>query len=242
MKIVLINGSPKVNGSASGILLEELKCYLPEAGEAPETESAETVEAPETAQTAGGKVPENGKTVWTEIGLHTPVVSEEALRELAAAEAWVIACPLYVDGIPAHLLSCLVQLEKAQMQNRGISVYGIVNCGFYEGIQAEYALNILQNWCVKAGFAWSGGIGVGGAGGLAQMPKVKQGKGPRAPIEKALEALANIIRQRGVQEDCYVSVAFPRILYRLAAQTGWRLTIRANGGKGKDLGRRPTQK
>lgn len=144
-----------------------------------------------------------------------------------------------LDGIPGHLLSCLVQLKEARLQNPQIRIYGIVNCGFYEGIQAESTLKVLQNWSVKAGFVWGGGIGIGGGGALAMMPKVEGGKGPRAPIEKALSAITDTILKGETQDAQYVSVAFPRFLYRTAAQFGWRQTIKANGGKRRDLGKIP---
>lgn len=208
MRIALINGSPKVNSSASGALLEDLKCYFSE------------------------------KEQVVDIGLHTTIISKEMLEKFNNTDVWVFGCPLYVDGIPAHLLSCLIQLEKAHLKNRKIHIYGIVNCGFYEGIQAEFALKLLQNWCIKAGFIWSGGIGIGGGGGLAMMPKVEPGHGPKAPIDKALRAIADKILQQEMQENNYVSVAFPRILYKIGAQMGWRQIIKANGGKWKDLGKR----
>lgn len=212
MRIALINGSPKVKRSASGELLEDLRCCI------------------------------SGRAEIVELGLHSTVVPEEGSEELQDTDAWVFAFPLYVDGIPAHLLSCLMQLEQEQVKKREIPVYGIVNCGFYEGIQAEYALKLLQNWCVKAGFIWGGGIGVGGGGGLESMPRTESGHGPRAPIDKALGVLADKILQCEAQANCeaqenqYVSVAFPRFLYKMAAQMGWRRTIRANGGKAGDLG------
>ncbi len=209
MRVALINGSPKINGSTSGLLLDDLKSILSDR-----------------AETAG-------------IEVHTAAISEEELMQLDSSDVWVFACPLYVDGIPAHLLSCLVQLEKAHLQSRGILVYAIVNCGFYEGLQAEYALEILRNWCDKAGFVWSGGIGVGGGGALAMMPRTESGKGPRAPIDKALGMMADNMVQHKPQENQYVSVAFPRFLYKLCAQMGWRQMIRSNGGKTKDLGKQP---
>lgn len=150
----------------------------------------------------------------------------------------MFAYPLYVDGIPGHLLSCLIQLEEAYLQKPEKHIYGIVNCGFYEGVQAEFALKILQNWCEKAGFVWGGGIGVGGGGGLAMMPQMESGQGPKAPIDKALAVLADTILQHKTQENSYVSVAFPRFLYRMGAQMGWRRMIQENGGKAKDLGKR----
>lgn len=207
MRVALINGSPKVGGSASDSLLADLKYYI--------SERAETVE----------------------LGLHNTFVSEEALEKMRNSEVWVFAYPLYVDGIPAHLLSCLIQLEKADWQNENIHIYGIVNCGFYEGIQTEYALELLRNWCIKTGFTWGGGVGVGGGGSLAQMPAAKRGQGPKAPIEGALGVLADKMLQYEIQENKYVSVAFPRFLYKMAAQMGWRQMIRSNGGKMKDLGK-----
>lgn len=207
MTVVLINGSPKINNSASGILLEDLRKFFPK------------------------------EVQITEAGMHKECISKEVLRRLEHADVWVFAFPLYVDGIPAHLLSCLVQLEKSHVKDRKRCISGIVNCGFYEGIQAETGLSILENWSIKAGYIWGGGIGVGGGGGLAMMPSPKSGKGPKAPIDKELKVLAGNIMEGKAQRNRYVSVAFPRVLYKMAAQAGWRQMIRANGRKIRDLGR-----
>jgi len=209
MRIALINGSPKVKNSASGTLLEDIKGYIEEQAE------------------------------LIEFGFHSAVISTETVEELTTSEAWVFAFPLYVDGIPGHLLSCLIQLEEAHIQNPQIRIYAIVNCGFYEGIQAEHSLQLMQNWCSKAGFLWSGGIGVGGGGGLSMMPKTPPGQGPKAPIDKALASLSELILKKDSQDNQYVSVAFPRFLYKLGAQMGWRQMIKANGGKAGDLKKRP---
>lgn len=211
MKIALINGSPKTKASASKSLLDDLKHYFPE------------------------------QTQIMEFAFHTPELSPDTLQELYKADAWIFSFPLYVDGIPAHLLSCLVCLDKAKQQEqtgKAIHIYGIANCGFYEGIQTEYALQILQNWCNKTGYLWGGGIGVGGGGGLAQMPNTESGHGPREPINHALSLLAEKILTSDTTENSYVSVAFPRPLYKMAAQFGWRQLIRANGGRAKDLGKK----
>lgn len=209
MRIAFINGSPKVKNSASGALLEDLKSYFSETNDI------------------------------LDFGFHTTDVSEKVKAELMTADAWVFAFPLYVDGIPGHLLSCLAQLGEENAHDSKRQVYGIVNCGFYEGIQAKLALKILQNWCTRTNNLWGGGIGIGGGGGLAMMPKLEPGQGPKAPIDKALSALAEKIQQQDTQQNCYVSVAFPRFAYKLGAQMGWRQMIKANGKKARNLADSP---
>lgn len=110
-----------------------------------------------------------------------------------------------MDGVPAHLLSCLMQLEESQLKGQEIHIYGIVNCGFYEGIQAEPALEVLKNWCAKAELIWGAGLGIGGGGALASMAGLDPGKGPKAPIDRKLKALAEVIFHRKKQENQYAS-------------------------------------
>ena len=207
MKIALINASPKIKNSNSELILSDLKHYL------------------------------NGKCEIVETKLSFNADFNSVYSKVKDADSWLFAYPLYVDGIPGHLLSCLMQLEETLLQKQ-ISIYGIVNCGFYEGIQAKHALKLLENWSIKADFAWCGGVGIGGGGGLAMMPQMKPGQGPKAPIDKALAELAESILKGEARENNYVSVAFPRFLYKLGAQMGWRQMIKANGGKTKDLKRK----
>ena len=116
-------------------------------------------------------------------------------------------------------------------------IYGIVNCGFYEGVQAEYAINVLQNRCAKSGFTWGAGVGIGG-GGASQITGSKPGQGPRAPIDRALEDLAGKILQRQADKKRYANIGFPRFVYKFGAQLGWCMEIKSNGGKIKDLNKR----
>lgn len=227
MKIALIDGSPKVNGSSSGILLKDIGEKLTE-GKRREAGHPES-----EAQKTGSP---GAETV--EVGAHTPSIQESALKELKDADAFLFACPLYVDGLPSHLLSCLMQLEKASFSDGKKYVYGIVNCGFYEGVQAKTALEILANWCERTGLAWGGGVGVGGGGALSMLPDVPSGHGPKAAIDKALLTLAEAILTEKTQENIYVSVNMPRIFYKMAAQMGWRHMMKKNGGRTKDLSKR----
>ena len=87
MKIALLNGSPKYKNSSSEILLADLKSCI--------------LEAAKTAEDACRE------TDILEITLHHDNVPPEIIQKLESADAWVFSCPLYVDGLPGHLLSCL---------------------------------------------------------------------------------------------------------------------------------------
>ena len=156
---------------------------------------------------------------------------------LQNAGAWVFACPLYVDGLPSHLLACLMELEKQGLA--GKTVYAVVNGGFYEGVQAEPALSVFENWGARAGHIWGGGGGIGGGGAVPELPPAE--KGPMASVRRALRGLAGRIAGGEAGENRYLTIAFPRFLYRMAAQLGWRRRIKANGGRARDLGRCPQE-
>lgn len=211
MKIVFLNASPKLRNSASGVLLTDLKeCVLKEIKDAE----------------------------VTDINLHKPEVSEETIELIKNMDILVFSFPLYVDGLPSHFLSCLCQLQRLDFGQKSIGVYGIANCGFYEGKQNECALHILENWCSRMQFQWKMGLGVGGGGSLSMMGSVPFGHGPKKPIDVKLEQMVQSIKNGFTEENQYVSVGMPRFAYKLAAELGWKQTIRANGGKIRDLGRR----
>ena len=95
--------------------------------------------------------------------LRTPADHEPILEELDDAQAVVFALPLYVDGIPSHVLRFLERME-AYCKEKGLhlSVYCIANNGFIEGKQNEPLMQQFENFCARAGLAWGGGVGIGG--------------------------------------------------------------------------------
>lgn len=88
---------------------------------------------------------------------------EEVLQYLPKADAVVLSVPLYVDGIPAHLLPFLKQAEEhCKRENCQFKLYVISNNGFVEGKQNARHLRMYEAWCNRAGVAWGGGLGIGG--------------------------------------------------------------------------------
>jgi len=82
------------------------------------------------------------------------------------------------------------------------------------------------------------GIGFGGGGAIMGMENITPGKGPKATLGKAYTVLAAAIESRTTKENIYISIAFPRLFYKFAAEIGWKKQIKLNGFSSKDLDRR----
>lgn len=88
---------------------------------------------------------------------------ETVLANMKDADGVCLSFPLYVDGLPAHVVEFLTLAEPYCREHRcRFRLYALANNGFVEGRQNSPALGILEAWCQRAGVTWSGGIGVGG--------------------------------------------------------------------------------
>jgi len=88
---------------------------------------------------------------------------ERILNTLKDADAVVFCLPLYVDGVPAHVLSFMKEMEAFCKENKlRLNVYVISNGGFIEGKQNEPLMQVFENFCKRSGINWCGGIGIGG--------------------------------------------------------------------------------
>ena len=95
--------------------------------------------------------------------LRTKADHEAILTELTDADAVVFSMPLYVDGVPSHVIPFLKEMEQwCRDGNHAIRVYVIANNGFIEGRQNEPLMQIMENFCIRSGLEWCGGLGIGG--------------------------------------------------------------------------------
>ena len=95
--------------------------------------------------------------------LRTKADHERILSTLDGAQTVVFCMPLYVDGIPSHVLRFLQRMETyCKENNLHPIVYCIANNGFIEGKQNEPLMQNLAHFCSRAGLAWGGGVGIGG--------------------------------------------------------------------------------
>ena len=82
---------------------------------------------------------------------------------LPGADAVVFGLPLYVDGVPSHVLGFLEEMERfCKEKALHLKVYVIANNGFIEGKQNEPLMQVMEHFCQRAGLTWGGGVGIGG--------------------------------------------------------------------------------
>ena len=95
--------------------------------------------------------------------LRTPADHDRILKQLREAQAVVFGVPLYVDGIPSHVLRFMEKMEAFCRENGlHLRVYCIANNGFIEGKQNEPLMQCFEHFCSRAGLFWGGGVGIGG--------------------------------------------------------------------------------
>ena len=95
--------------------------------------------------------------------LRTPADYDRILEQLGDAQAVVFGLPLYVDGVPSHVLRFMEKMEVyCREHSIHLNVYCIANNGFIEGKQNEPLMQVFEHFCDHAGLTWGGGVGIGG--------------------------------------------------------------------------------
>ena len=95
--------------------------------------------------------------------LRTSKNYKSILDEIRDADTVVFSMPLYVDGVPSHVLPFLKEMEaKYKDIHSDKRIYVIANNGFIEGRQNEPLMQTMENFCIRSGLTWCGGLGIGG--------------------------------------------------------------------------------
>ncbi len=158
-------------------------------------------------------------------------------QELEKSQALVLGMPLYVDGAPAQVVELLEELYKVSYGRfDGLKVYVVTNLGFYEGEQADILLQIVKNFCDKAGLVYGGSVAVGAGEMLGSLREVPCGKGPNKMLGEKLSALADHINRGTSANNTVVKPSgFSRRMYMLAGNMNWAPQAKRNGVKKKEI-------
>lgn len=216
MKIGMINGSPKMGNSCSALLLHQLQNDL----------SFRSTHEFKTYR------------------IHQDPLSETDIDELIENDIIIVAFPLYVDGIPSHMLSALYQLENAFRHSASSQkpiFYGIINNGFLEGNQNEPATRMLTLFCKRAGLVCGQIFATGGGEMIRTMIEMNMpfGEASLSYLKQDWNAFVETIETRQSSDTVLLSPKMPSFLFRLIGNiTFWDKEAKKNGISRKKLGTR----
>ncbi|MCE9577917.1 MAG: NAD(P)H-dependent oxidoreductase [Deltaproteobacteria bacterium] len=219
-RVAILNGSAKVKGtSASENLARALAVRLEQGGALVE------------------------QHVATEF-IHDRGKALVAARAIAEADLFVLVTPLYVDALPAlatHALELVAQVRNPDFPPAQFAV--IINCGFPEPEQIRTALRIARHFAVRAGYAWAGGLPLGGGGSISPERPLDEQHGPAEHVKRALDLAAPALARRepipaeAIEE--MIARPMPDGLYRLMGDLGWRYQAYRNHVSQRDLKAKP---
>ena len=219
-KIVLVSASPKVDQGAA------VSAFLAARGE--------------------GLLTGEGLEVAT-IPVRRALMHHEtksAFEAMQSAGAIVFLFPLYFFCLPGMLMRFLQDFAaEYPAAEHAANVYAIINCGFPEPEINEEAMRVLECFSLQTGRAFLGGVMVGCGGmllGAADAPFMR-------PVFGQIDALfARVKREAlsGKPEEAQIirtAPKFPRWMYFVAGNAGWRSMARKHHVKPQELNNTPYQ-
>ncbi|MGG7077853.1 hypothetical protein [Clostridium sardiniense] len=216
-KIVFINGSPKGKKSGSEYFLERIESKL--------NISDDNIKL-------------------SKINIKDRSSKRDSFKLIKDSDIVVIAFPLYVDTLPSTVIEYLEEFEDWINMNgykvNKINLYGVVNCGFYEGEQTKIAIRVLKNYCNSLGIKWCGGIGIGageffsGSQNIPWQAKIKE------DARLALDNMKDcIIKGQAMQTDIFVTAKLNKRIFLLGGSYGWIYQGIKNGVSIRSLWNKP---
>ncbi|MEJ2597017.1 MAG: NAD(P)H-dependent oxidoreductase [Anaerolineales bacterium] len=174
------------------------------------------------------------ETIQVYPAFSSPVRAAATLEKLDAADLVVLASPLYVDSLPAPTIAALEKIAAGRGgRSTGQRFAAIANCGFPEASHNAPALAICSEFARQSGFAWSGGLALGGGEGVVHGTPLQELDGRAIPIRKSLELAAEALAggESIPQEarDLLTRPTVPSWLYRLVGAYGWRQRAKQYG-------------
>ena len=220
----MINGSPRGVKSSSRDYIAEMKNLLPEDWEY--------------------KIMDIGK-------------ENQPVPDFTKFSAMIFVFPLYVDAVPGVLLEWMERAAVSWSETgTGVSgiedesprVWAVVNSGFWEGSQNVPALEVVGNFCRRAGFSWEGGIGIG-CGAMVQAfktapPEMRMKRLVYSALKEMVSVVKSRLGERGKAENPEIRVVqygMPWLMYKIGGHVGWNSERRRNGLSRKEFFTRPYQ-
>jgi len=163
MNVLLIQGSPRGRRANTASILAFLAAELAAGGARSET----------YAVSARGPGPED---------------LDRLPAQLAAADAVVLAAPVYLDTVPAATQRLFESLS-AHGPGPALPLYGIAHSGYFEPVHKLCELRTMRLFCEAVSWSWRGGVGFGGTSPIEGRPLAELGSLTRR-LRAGLHAVA----------------------------------------------------
>ena len=219
-RALLLVGSPRIEKSTSSslgsYLLEQLKTHGVES-----------------------------ETIYIYKAINTTERMEALRQAIEKADLVVLAFPLYVDTLPAPVVSVLQDVVKnGTSKTKPTRFAAIVNCGFPNASQNASAIAVCAEFAREAQFEWMGGLSLGAGEGMVHAVPLAELGGQGAPLRKALEIAGGELAQgQSISDNALQLLAkplMPEWMFRLGGTIGWKMRARKFGTQ-KLLKARPYQ-
>ena len=183
------------------------------------------------------------ETIQIYTSLNSQTRMDAMYEAIDRADLVVLAFPLYVDTLPAPVTAALEKIAaRRKGQTAPIRFAAISNCGFPEAHHNQTALAICSEYARQNGFAWMGGLALGGGEGLVHGVPLNEMDGRAMPLKQSLniaaEALANGEPIPQSAQDLLGKPVIPNWMYKLFGGYGWKQSAKQYGVK-RELKRQP---
>lgn len=162
------------------------------------------------------------------------------VEAVSRADLLILASPVYVDCLPALVLSGLDRLANAGLRAPP-AILPILQSGFPELSHSALGLDVIARFAESTGSLWAGHLAVGGGGAFegADFTELNSKAGQQA--RALLQAAEALDRCRPVPDEAIERFGTPLLgprMYRMAGQMGWLVQAWQHGTLGQ-LGDRP---
>jgi len=162
-----------------------------------------------------------------------------AFETMKSADALLIIFPLYFYCLPGMLMRFLEDYAGFIGGNGAPQkVYAIVNCGFPDPEINNEAISVVKSFARHIGAEFGFGISIDSGGILLSAKDTPFVKKAIKTINEALDTIPANKPSGGVFA---IHVNFPKRLYFLAGNFGWRQAAKKNGLNKRELYKKPYQ-
>jgi len=209
INLCVINGSPRKQNSGSTYLISELNKLL------------------------------DNNVETKEYYISNLMKDKTLLEEIISYDKIIFTSPLYADCFPSTMLEFMAAFEDFIKEKDTIKMdmYCLVNCGFLEGTQNKIALNIMKIYCMRLGFNWRFGVGIGGGEFMTGSKEMPLNSRIKKPVYNAFLALKEDIENNsdGQVDNILTNAKIPKFIFKFAANIGWKSMAKKDNLKTKDL-------